>query len=135
MIKVSAIRSALRRQALVKAAAADDAYNDMLQSLATRYRADSPVGPGTRIAVRDVRRKEGLKPPVPARTPVTARAAVASATPAARPKPAAPSQAYSGPPFWAPAADAMARGVGRAVEWGAYWPDHLKAWWNKTFRR
>ena len=68
MIKVSAIRSALRRQALVKVA---DEYNDMLQSLATRYRADSLVGLGPRVAVRDVRRKEGIKPPVPpARPPV-----------------------------------------------------------------
>lgn len=66
MIKVSAIRSALRRQTLVKAA---DEYNDLLQSYATRYRADSLTGAGTRIAVNDVRRKEGLKPPVPPARP------------------------------------------------------------------
>lgn len=123
MTKEAAIRSVRRRVALTKAAGE---VGDMLNS----YLATQPKGilrAGAEGSVNDLIRKS--------RPPATAGAAAAPAAPVARPKPAAPSQAYSGPPFWAPAATAVARGVGRAVELGASWPDHVKAWWNKTTRR
>lgn len=121
MTKEAAIRSIRRRVALTKTAGE---VGDMLNSYLAAQPKRGILRAGAEGSVNTLIRKS--------QPPATARAA---ATPAARPKPAAPSQAYSGPPFWAPAADAAARGIGRAVEWGAYWPDHLKAWWHKTFGR
>lgn len=124
MTKEAAIRSIRRRVALTKAAGE---AGDMLNSYLAAQPKRGILRAGAEGSVNTLIRKS--------QPPVTARAAAASATPVARPKPAAPPQAYSGPPFWAPAATAAARGVGRAVELGASWPDHVKAWWNKTTRR
>ena len=123
MTKEAAIRSIRRRVVLTKAAGE---VGDMLNSYLAAQPKRGILRAGAEGSVNTLIRKS--------QPPVTARAAVTPATPVARPKPAASAPAYR-PPFWAPAATAAARGVGRAVELGASWPDHVKAWWNKTTRR
>jgi len=119
MTKEAMMRSVRRRMALTKAAALYESHS--LGGMPSSYKPGI-VQNGWQASINGMVSKR--QPPLVSRQP---------AAPAQTP--AAPSQAYSGPPFWAPAADAVAHGIGRAVEWGAYWPDHLKAWWRKTFRR
>jgi len=123
MTKEAAIRSIRRRVALTKAAGE---VGDMLNSYLAAQPKRGILRAGAEGSVNTLIRKS--------QPPVTAGAAVTSATPVARPRPAASASTYR-PPFWAPAATAAARGVGRAAELGASWPDHVKAWWNKTTRR